>query len=284
MRPCLRFRGILFSAFAFGQLLTLFWGIPCKILSRARAEDYSDGEMREICRHAWAEIEKLGQIPIMDFEHCLGVINMVYKSRRLTSAVCGFAHVERDNRKEEFDIKTAGCRARGKKRPAVADRPLRCTTTQLRPRCAQRTRTPPLHTRRASWGAYEDPWDVITDAIYNYGPVTVSICSLMPGFNLYSGGFYEPPTCGSIWCGTRQVDHAVTLVGYGVSTQGKRYYILKNSWGVSWGNKGFMNISADMCSTFFNPGWVTSVTLDDISESCLKREPGESEIAHDYII
>ncbi|KAJ1611901.1 putative cathepsin-like thiol protease [Cryptosporidium canis] len=86
MRPCSRFRGILFSAFAFAQLLTLFWGIPCKILSRARAEDYSDDEMREICRHAWAEIEKLGQIPIMNFEHCLGVINMVYKSRRLMPA------------------------------------------------------------------------------------------------------------------------------------------------------------------------------------------------------
>lgn len=35
---------------------------------------------------------------------------------------------------------------------------------------------------------YEDPWDVITDAIYNYGPVTVSICSLMPGKCLGEGG------------------------------------------------------------------------------------------------
>ncbi|KAK6587532.1 hypothetical protein RS030_91570 [Cryptosporidium xiaoi] len=127
---------------------------------------------------------------------------------------------------------------------------------------------------------YEDPWEVITHAIYNYGPVTVSICSLMPGFNYYSGGFYEPPTCGSIWCGTRQVDHAVTLVGYGKTHEGRRYYIMKNSWGVGWGNKGFMNISADMCSTFFNPAWVTSVKLEDISEHCSNNKPKISEIAN----
>lgn len=80
------------------------------------------------------------------------------------------------------------------------------------------------------------------------------------------------------------MDHAVALVGYGVTSQGKRYYIIKNSWGLRWGNKGFMNISADMCSTFFNPGWVTSVTMDGISKKCLSSEPGESEVAHDYVI
>ncbi|KAF7456615.1 Papain family cysteine protease [Cryptosporidium felis] len=132
--------------------------------------------------------------------------------------------------------------------------------------------------------SYEDPWELIINAIYNYGPVTVSICSLMPGFSIYSGGFYEPPTCGSIWCGTRQVDHAVTLVGYGVSPQGKRYYILKNSWGLNWGNKGFMNISADMCSTFFNPGWVTLIKMENISQDCLDSSPNSTEIANNFLI
>lgn len=80
------------------------------------------------------------------------------------------------------------------------------------------------------------------------------------------------------------MDHAVTLVGYGTGNEGKRYYILKNSWGVNWGNKGFMNISADMCSTFFNPAWVTSVKHENISEYCSNSHPRESEIASEFVI
>ncbi|EEA04738.1 papain family cysteine protease, putative [Cryptosporidium muris RN66] len=132
--------------------------------------------------------------------------------------------------------------------------------------------------------SYQDPWDTITNALYNYGPVTVSICSLMPGFSVYKGGFYNPPTCGSIWCGTRQVDHAITVVGYGKTQSNERYYILKNSWGVNWGNKGFMNISADMCSTLFNPGWITSIAPNNISNYCRDNAPNKSIIARDFII
>lgn len=38
--------------------------------------------MADICRNAWAEIKKLGQVPMMDLEHCFRMIDMVYKSRR----------------------------------------------------------------------------------------------------------------------------------------------------------------------------------------------------------
>lgn len=39
-------------------------------------------------------------------------------------------------------------------------------------------------------------------------------------------------------CGTR-LDHAVNLVGYGPD-----YYILRNSWGTTWGENGYMRIAA----------------------------------------
>jgi len=45
-------------------------------------------------------------------------------------------------------------------------------------------------------------------------------------------------------CGT-QLDHAITAVGYG--TEGdKSYFIVRNSWSASWGEKGYIRISADV--------------------------------------
>ena len=47
-------------------------------------------------------------------------------------------------------------------------------------------------------------------------------------FDYYSGGIFNGP------CST-DTDHAVTLVGYTSS-----YWIVRNSWGTDWGEKGFI--------------------------------------------
>jgi len=44
-------------------------------------------------------------------------------------------------------------------------------------------------------------------------------------------------------CGT-DLDHAVTAVGYGADSKGNQYYIVRNSWGPSWGEKGYIRIAA----------------------------------------
>jgi C1A family cysteine protease len=40
---------------------------------------------------------------------------------------------------------------------------------------------------------------------------------------------------------TKKYGHSVAVVGYGKSG-GKEYWLLKNSWGTKWGDKGFLKL------------------------------------------
>jgi len=83
----------------------------------------------------------------------------------------------------------------------------------------------------------------VTEALVNC-PVAAAIDASQSSFQFYSSGIYSDPACS-----TTQIDHAVELVGYGVSRAGTDYYILKNSWGTGWGMAGYMFIErgGNMC-------------------------------------
>ncbi|MQL77856.1 hypothetical protein Taro_010279 [Colocasia esculenta] len=73
-------------------------------------------------------------------------------------------------------------------------------------------------------------------------PITVLIATGSREFQFYGGGFVFEGPCGG------EVNHAVTIVGYGATSEGTKYWILKNSWGTTWGEQGYMKLLQDYSS------------------------------------
>jgi len=71
----------------------------------------------------------------------------------------------------------------------------------------------------------------------NLGPVSIAIEADQQCFQFYSGGILSDPSCGM------QLDHGVLVVGYGTdAATSTPYWIVKNSWGASWGESGYIRL------------------------------------------
>lgn len=88
------------------------------------------------------------------------------------------------------------------------------------------------------WGFRQIPSgdeEALTHAIATVGPVTVAIDSSL--IHDYKGGVFHDPKC------SQQMNHETLVVGYGTDDNDGDYYIIKNSYGTSWGENGFMKMA-----------------------------------------
>ncbi|XP_017082112.2 procathepsin L-like [Drosophila eugracilis] len=80
----------------------------------------------------------------------------------------------------------------------------------------------------------------LAEVVYNIGPVAVSIDHLHEEFDLYFGGILKIPSCGST---KDDLTHSVLVVGFGTHPKWGDYWLIKNSFGTSWGESGYFKLA-----------------------------------------
>nr|KYP67744.1 Vignain [Cajanus cajan] len=70
-------------------------------------------------------------------------------------------------------------------------------------------------------------------------PVSVGVEAGGSAFQFYSSGIFTGK------CGI-DTNHRITLVGYGKAGDGTKYWLVKNSWGTEWGEKGYIRMKRDI--------------------------------------
>ena len=91
-----------------------------------------------------------------------------------------------------------------------------------------------LGSSSSTWSPVDE--DEVKEFLYEVGPLAVAL-NANP-LQTYSSGILD---LTSSQCPVSGINHAVLLVGYGQTSE-KDFWIVKNSWGKSWGESGYFRI------------------------------------------
>lgn len=105
-------------------------------------------------------------------------------------------------------------------------------------------------------------------------PVSVAIEADRTAFQLYKGGVIDSSACGT------SLDHGVLVVGYGTDN-GKDYWKVKNSWGATWGESGYVRLARgkNMCGISQQASYPTGASVGP-SPGPAPSPPGPPGVSH----
>jgi cathepsin L len=85
-----------------------------------------------------------------------------------------------------------------------------------------------------SWAPVRDE-KILKNVLFSVGPLAIGVDASLFTFQSYKSGIYDDENCGNTM---EKLNHAMLLVGYGVDDNWGDYWLLKNSYGKSWGEFG----------------------------------------------
>jgi cathepsin X len=112
----------------------------------------------------------------------------------------------------------------------------------------------------AEWGNIQGEANMMAE-IYARGPIACGV-DAVPLLN-YTGGIVNAP-------GNKEIDHIISVTGWGTAADGTKFWIVRNSWGQYWGEMGYFRVLRgvdmlgieDMCS------WATPATWTESNFPC----------------
>jgi len=90
--------------------------------------------------------------------------------------------------------------------------------------------------------------------LVKYGAGYVSYCA--DKSSGYIGGIMTGSHCNG------SIDHAVAAIGWGKTSDGREYWILRNSWGESWGEHGYFRMEMGTNACWLEQGGITTAEVE----------------------